>query len=448
MKALNSFRFRVVLLISAILTVMMLVVAAYFQIENWGIIWPLIGLIVIVILTYSLFKQLYNVNNQIADFLMSIRYDDFARTYTENAAGEPQAALFSEFNAITDKFRDLRSQSEANRQLMQLVFENVDTGIFCCDKTGKVLLANKALKSIFHKSYFPNLGVFKQLDASLFEVLEKLPINERIVQKVVVNDEVVQVAIRCFLLKNKEDEIRLYTFFNLSGELSGEEIKSYHKLISILSHEIMNSVTPIASLSQSAADMLKAANIGDAEGLEDVTQALEVIQKRSAGLLRFTEDYRKLTKLPQVNIQPIILEPFIRQIMTLMKTEVPNYIQLDFQSFRPNMQISGDPVLLEQVLINLIKNALEAVNRTNDGKILIIADRDEQLRTIIRVSDNGMGIPTDKLGHIFVPFFTTKSNGSGIGLSLARQIMRQHQGDIQVVSEEGNGTIFTLIFMG
>jgi signal transduction histidine kinase len=376
---------------------------------------------------------------------MSIRYDDFTRTYSQQTQGDPHHRLFAEFNAISDKFRDLRSQNEADRQLMQLVLENVDTGIFCLDKSGKVLLANRALKTLFHKSYFPDLSAFKQLDPALYEVLETLPVGERIVQKLVINDEVVQVAIRHFALKNKEDELKLYTFFNLSGELSSEEIKSYHKLISILSHEIMNSVTPIASLSQSAADMLKNA---DPDNMDDIAKAMEVIQNRSTGLLTFTENYRKLTKTPQVQLQHIALEPFLNQILTLFKHEVPKQVQLDLQFFRPNLQITGDPTLLEQVVINLVKNGLEAVQASPDGKVLIVADRDEQQRTLIRISDNGHGIPTENMEQIFVPFFTTKPTGSGIGLSLARQIMRQHQGDIQVVSEVGKGTILTLIFLG
>ncbi|MCF8243891.1 MAG: HAMP domain-containing histidine kinase [Saprospiraceae bacterium] len=448
MKALKSFRVRIILLLSLIFLLMFAVFVAYFQHEHFGMLWVILGSIIILLLIISLFRQIYEVNNQIADFLMSIRYDDFARTYSATDGNEPQAVLFSEFNAITDKFRNLRSQNEANRQLMQLVFENVDTGIFCADKDGTVLLTNRALKAIFHKSYFQDLGTFKLIDETLFGVLNKLPINERIVQKVVINDEVVQLAIRCFILKHKNDEFRLYTFFNLSGELSGEEIKSYHKLISILSHEIMNSVTPIASLSESAAGMLNDNSIINPENMADVAQALEVIQKRSAGLLKFTENYRRLTKIPVVNMQPIVLEPFFIQLLALMKNEVPKQVELDFKCFRPNMQVSGDPVLLEQVIINLIKNALDAVRETPDGKVLIVADRDEQMRTLIKISDNGHGIQVDNLEQIFIPFFTTKAHGSGIGLSLARQIMRLHQGDIQVVSEESNGTIFTLIFFG
>ncbi|MBK9017815.1 MAG: GHKL domain-containing protein [Saprospiraceae bacterium] len=380
---------------------------------------------------------------------MSIRYEDFVRTYPMPPDGEPDTMLFAEFNAISDKFRDLRSQSEASRQLMQMVIENVDTGIFCMDKNGNVLLANRALKAIFHKSYFRDLQSFQQIDDALYAVLENMPVGERIVQRVVVNDEMVQLAIRSFILKSMGGEIRLFTFFNLSGELSGEEIKAYHKLISILSHEIMNSVTPIASLSQSAADLVKNTSPGqNSEGLDDVAQALEVIQKRSSGLLKFTENYRKLTKIPQVSMQNIALEPFFQQISALFKQEVPPNVQLDFRFFRPNMQISGDPVLLEQVMINLLKNALEAVQNTPDGQVLMSADRDEQMRTLIRISDNGQGIPEANMEQIFVPFFTTKPTGSGIGLSLARQIMRQHQGDVQVVSEEGKGTVFTLIFLG
>lgn len=447
MKLSNSFRTKVISLNAVIFLVMLFTAFAYFERANWGIVWGILGLAVIAYLIYSLFRLINEDRRQIADFLMTIRYEDFIRTYPVPSGDEPDAKLYAEFNAISDKFRHLRSQNEANRQLMQMVLENVDTGIFCMEKSGKTLLANRALKTVLHKSYFRDLETFKQIDPSLFEAMQSMPVGERIIQKVVVNDEVVQLAIRCFVLKSMDGEVRLFTFFNLSGELTGEEIRSYHKLISILSHEIMNSVTPIASLSQSAADLVKSTG-SHSDELDDVAQALEVIQKRSSGLLKFTENYRKLTKIPQISLQNISLEPFLKQISALFKSQVPPNVSLEFRFFRPNLQLSGDPVLLEQVMINLVKNALEAVKDVPDGKVLVLADRDEQMRILIRISDNGHGIEQANLDQIFVPFFTTKTEGSGIGLSLARQIMRQHQGDIQVVSEAGRGAVFTLVFMG
>lgn len=435
-----------ILNLTMIFLAMLLLLTAFFNATGSRFILALTGVCGLVGFVYNLFRLIYEDRRQIAEFLMTIRYEDFIRTFPVPSESEPDAKMYEEFNAISDKFRHLRSQNEASRQLMQMVLENVDTGIFCMDKTSATLLANRALKGIFHKSYFRDLETFRQIDPALYEAMQQMPVGERIVQKVVVNDEVVQLAIRCFVLKTLEGEVRLYTFFNLSGELTGEEIKSYHRLISILSHEIMNSVTPIASLSQSTAALVKSRD--EQADLEDVAQALDVIQKRSSGLLKFTENYRKLTKIPQVSLQTIELEPFFKQIEALFRPTVPSNIQLDFRFFRPNLQLIGDPVLLEQVLINLVKNALEAVQKTADGKVLVMADRDEQLRTLIKVSDNGEGIPITNLEQIFVPFFTTKPEGSGIGLSLARQIMRQHQGDIQVVSEAGRGTVFTLIFMG
>jgi two-component system, NtrC family, nitrogen regulation sensor histidine kinase NtrY len=447
MKLSSGFRTKVILLNAASFFTMLFAVFAFFQRAEWGIGWFLMGIAGVAYLIYSLFKLINEDRRQIADFLMTIRYEDFIRTYPVPSGDEPDAKLYAEFNAISDKFRHLRSQNEANRQLMQMVLENVDTGIFCMEKSGTTLLANRALKAILHKSYFRDIETFKQIDPALFEAMKNLPVGERIVQKVVVNDEVVQLAIRNYVLKSMDGEIQLFTFFNLSGELTGEEIRSYHKLISILSHEIMNSVTPIASLSQSAAEMVKSSD-NPSDELEDVAQALEVIQKRSSGLLKFTENYRKLTKIPQVSLQDINLEPFFQQISALFKSQVPPDVSLEFRFFRPNLQLSGDPVLLEQVMINLVKNALEAVKNQPGGKVLVLADRDEQMRILIRISDNGPGIEAANMDQIFVPFYTTKADGSGIGLSLARQIMRQHQGDIQVVSEAGKGAVFTLVFMG
>jgi len=244
----------------------------------------------------------------------------------------------------------------------------------------------------------------------------------------------------------------LVSIQNIQSELEEKEMEAWQNLIRVLTHEIMNSITPISSLASTTADLLPdirdtAADARHDEIVDDIHSAIKTIQKRSNGLLQFVDNYRKLTRIPKPNFEIIGVAELIQRVTDLSRKQMENYhIELEIEIEPESLEITADPVLIEQVLINLCKNAIEAVRETDHAQIRVRSQLDARGHVNIHVQDNGPGIKPEVLDKIFIPFFTTKQNGSGIGLSLSRQIMRLHGASIGVKSNAQEGTKFTLRF--
>lgn len=393
----------------------------------------------------SLFRLVDKTNSEIASFLLNIKYDDYTATYTNVTPDESFGKLYGAFNVITDKFRDIRQEKEAQFQYLQAIVEHVDTGLICFDKEGRTLLMNRALQRLLHKSYFPDLASIQRFNPALHEAIEGLLPGERQLVKIVVNNQMLQLAVRTTILKLKNGEYHLYSLQNISAELEEQEVQSWQKLIRILTHEIMNSVTPVASLAATASDMVGKFTTFDADAADDIRTAVRAIRKRSEGLLHFTETYRQLTRIPQPKFQPVDATALVEDVLTLFKPALTEkQIRLEKQFPAAPLSIQADPELLEQVLINLIKNAMEAVEGEDTPIVSVTGAKDTEGIVMIQISDNGPGIPADLQEQIFVPFFTTKNEGSGIGLSLCRQIVQMHKGSLSVFSKENEGAAFVI----
>ncbi len=393
----------------------------------------------------SLFSLVDKTNSEIASFLLNIKYDDYTATYTTQEPDQSFNKLYGAFNVITDKFRDIRQEKEAQFQYLQAIVEHVDTGLICFDKTGQTLLMNRALQRLLHKSYFPDLASVARFNPTLHAAMESLLPGDRQLVKLVVNNQILQLAVRTTILKLKNGEYHLYSLQNISAELEEQEVQSWQKLIRILTHEIMNSVTPVASLAATASDMVGRFATFDADAAEDIRTAVRAIRKRSEGLLHFTETYRQLTRIPQPKFQEVNPVVLLDDVITLFKPAIAEkQIRLEKQAPATPPTIQADPELLEQVLINLLKNAIEAVEPVEHPAISVGVAKDAEGTVLLHIADNGPGIPADLQEQIFVPFFTTKNQGSGIGLSLCRQIIQLHKGSLSVVSKEGEGATFII----
>ena len=276
--------------------------------------------------------------------------------------------------------------------------------------------------------------------------MKNLKTGERELLKLNIKNKLVQLSVQSIDLKLNKETFRLITFQDIQSELEEQELVAWQKLIRILTHEIMNSVAPIASLSSTIRDVLGSNGKVDPGTLEQIKNSVGVIQKRSEGLLDFTETYRSLTRIPPPKFQLMEGQELIKEVHTLFQPELEKY-HIEFKLNAPPdpVQFQGDPNLLEQVLINLVKNAMDAVKAKEAPRIVVTLERMAQGKVSIQVVDNGGGIPEEMMEQIFVPFFTTKDEGSGIGLSLSRQIMRLHKGSIDVQSETGVGTAVELV---
>jgi len=295
-----------------------------------------------------------------------------------------------------------------------------------------------------------NIAALEALSSALLNTLRRLKSGERALVKIEDREALLQVAVSATEFKLRDELFTLVSLQNIQSELEEKEMEAWQNLIRVLTHEIMNSVTPIASLASSINDLLPP-TAGEApvslETVQDVRSAVQTIQRRSAGLLHFVDSYRNLTRIPKPNFQVFPLARLFAQVQQLMSANVrQNGIRFETHVEPANLMLTADPELIEQVLINLLLNAMEALQEHASPRIELGARLDEGGKIIIQVKDNGPGIIAEALANIFIPFFTTKKGGSGIGLSLSRQIMRLHRGTINARSLPNVETVFTLRF--
>ena len=440
---LGRFRTRVILHILAITG--LLLFETYLAITGQSLL--TIGLIAIVItyLVINLFRVVNRTNRDLTNFLLSIRFDDFETTYTTRKdQGQDKESLYKAFNLITGKFRDIRSEKEAQHQLLITLVEQVETGIICFNEEGQTILMNHAVQQLLHKSYIPTMDSLKKVSLELYEALETYTIGERRLIKVEIENDILQLAFVGTIIKIGDQPLRIFSLQNIRSELEYREMESWQKLIRILTHEIMNSVSPVVSLAATTDDI-----IAKAEGLEedtrqDIHNAIEAIQKRGESLLDFTSKYRQLARVPPPELEDFDFKELLNRIITLHKAETEEkQIEVMAQFPQHKVILKGDESLLEQAFINLFKNAMEALEGRPDPKLEIQVYKDGG-EVITQIADNGDGIDEEMIDQIFIPFFTTKKRGSGIGLSLCRQIILSHQGTILVKSQLGKGTVFTV----
>lgn len=440
---LYDFRFNIILRIVILLS---LVAAFVLSLEkNFFLTTGFVG-VLLVITVINLIYYVNQTNRDLASFFASVQYNDFTTTSSAGHRGETFGELYDGFNMINRKFQDMRMEKEANHQFLHTIVEHINIGLLCIDKDNNVILMNRALQHVIRKSYLINIDGIKQVNEDLWEIVNKIKGGERELIKLNIDNKLLQLAIQAVELRLKKEPFRLISFQNIQTELEEQELVAWQKLIRILTHEIMNSVAPIASLSSTIKDIIQYNDSLEPDVLGQIKNSVGVIQKRSEGLLDFTETYRSLTRIPPPKFQLINGKELIMEMETLFKPELEKKnINLEMNFPPGRVEFQGDPGLLEQVLINLVKNAMDALEETESPIIQINLQKQVNDKALIQVVDNGPGISEEMLEQIFVPFYTTKDHGSGIGLSLSRQIMRMHKGSIEVQSAEGKGTMINLV---
>jgi two-component system, NtrC family, nitrogen regulation sensor histidine kinase NtrY len=412
----------------------------------------LIGLLILIQIML-LFKYIDRVNRDLTNFLESIRFSEFNLTFQTRGLGKSFDDLNRAFNDVINDFQKVRSEKEEHFQYLQSIVQNIDVSILAYQRDGTVEMVNKAAKKLFQVSSLRNIHSLENLSSELVSTLTEIKPGENKLVRIQEQDDLLQLAIFATELKIHNKVIILSTIKNIQSVLEEQETEAWQKLIRVLTHEIMNSITPIASLSSTLDMMLKGIVTGekdqtlDMESVIDIQQALQTINKRSTGLLHFVNTYRNLTRIPKPNFRIFPVNELINNVRLLMEEELrQNNIRMVTSVVPPDIEFSADEQLLEQVLINMMKNAIQALGNRPDPEISIRAFINKRGRLTIQVTDNGQGILKDVIDKIFIPFFTTKTKGSGIGLSLSRQIMRLHGGTITASSEPDVGTTFTLTF--
>lgn len=395
-------------------------------------------------------------NRVLNNFLESIRYSDFTRTFQVESLDSSFDKLKKSFNEVIKDFQEVRAEKEENYYYLQTVIQHIGISLIAYSKDGKVELINNATKKLFQVRSLNNIQSLKEFSPELVQKLLTIRHGENTLVRVQEKDELLQLAIYATEFKIHNRTILLTSIKNIQDELEEKEMESWQKLIRVLTHEIMNSITPISSLSSTISYLLKDlantlqeknTDADDIETIMEVDSALETIHKRTDGLLHFVNTYRDLTKIPTPTFSIFTIRTLFTNIKMLLEEEMRSKnISCDIRIEPESLELSADEKLIEQVIINLVKNAIHALDGHPSPKIELYAFLNKRGRITIQVTDNGQGILPNVLDKIFIPFFTTKPQGSGIGLSLSKQILRLHGGNITAYSEPDKETKFTLTF--
>jgi two-component system nitrogen regulation sensor histidine kinase NtrY len=401
---------------------------------------------------FALIRYVTKTNRDLSRLLDSIKYADFSQSFADNLKGSGFEELHAAFTEVIKEFQSAKIEKEEHFRFLQTIVDHVGIGLIAFNPEGEVELINNAAKKLLK---IPRLGNIKNLESVSSRLAQKLfdlsPGGYDLV-KLQQGDDLLQLSIYATGFVLRKQQLMLVAMQNIQNELEEEEMRSWQNLIRVLTHEIMNSITPIASLASTAYGLLKDNQEREVpetmnEVIVDVRDAVNTIEKRSKGLLTFIENYRKLTRIPKPDFKIVPIKDLFERVEQLMKDQLElKFIHFSMQIDPESLAITADAGLIEQVLINLCKNAVDAVDSVSNPKIKLKAGTDGLGNPVIKVKDNGRGITEEVAEKIFIPFFTTKQQGSGIGLSLSRQIMRQHKGTLRVSSTPNEETVFKLRF--
>jgi nitrogen fixation/metabolism regulation signal transduction histidine kinase len=408
---------------------------------------------VIIVQVIEMIHFVNRTNRGLARLFNSIVHHDFAITFSEGNYGKSFKELEVSLNAMIESYKTVKIEREAQYHLLQRLVTNLNIAIIAVQNNAEISIINPAAEKLIGERGTKNWKILEQLKPSFTRLIEEIGDNGRKLAEWKIGGEskILSIDVSTNLLLDLPH--RLIIIQDINQEIEQKEIEAWHKLIRILTHEIMNSVTPISSLTETAQSMLrnkdgklrKAAELTD-QMMSDIEFSLRTIQKRSEGLLQFVETYRTLSRIPKPVLAPVEIRSLFAAIEQLMREEMSkSEILLQVKINTTTEVIPMDRTLVEQVLINLISNSTHALAGRLDPKI-VLSVYDVEERLIIEVYDNGCGISDKVLAHIFVPFFSTRQEGSGIGLSLSKQIMSAHGGSITVKSIPDVETRFFLKF--
>jgi two-component system, NtrC family, nitrogen regulation sensor histidine kinase NtrY len=407
--------------------------------------------LIIIFQHIELFRFVSQTNRKLTRFLESVKYSDFITGFTsDNKLGKSFKELNTAFTEVLEAFRKARSEKEEQGQYLNTVVQQVRTGILSFDTDGNVQLINANAKRFMNVSSLKNIQELIQINPKLYHSINSVEPGKGELYK---GSNELYLTIQSTELRIRGSDVKLVTLQNIQPELQQQELEAWQNLTRVLRHEIMNSITPISSLTSTLREILDHEMIKQddgyelkEEGADDLREGLATIENRSKGLIKFIDAYREYTSLPRPNFKQVKLKDLIEKVAHLMKTEIrKTHIRFEYECLSDYLTIQADEEMIEQVLINLLKNAKEALAETEDASLRLIGKYEDNAIKI-EVIDNGPGIIKEAIDHIFVPFYTTKRTGSGIGLSLSRQIMQMHNGSITVESEPDVLTIFTLRF--
>ncbi len=441
------------ILLRVLFLILIALVFGWILFEKKAYILSLIPALILVFITSNLIYYLNRINRRIFYFFDAIKNEDSTLSFPKNIDNRIIQDINNSLDNVNKQIQQIYIENRQQEQYFQALMEHAATGMFTFNQSGFILHSNRLVKRLFGVDVLTHLNQLKRIDEKLFLTVKKMRPSEQKLVTFKCEEGGIQLLIKSNLFISDKEELMLLSVHDIKNELDQKELDSWRKLIRVMMHEIMNSITPITSLSESLAGYfytdgkVKTPDKINKKTIETTIRGLEVIREQGKGLISFVDSYRKLTRLPEPVKKEFSVKNLIENIR-ILSDSLGNSEQVEIShEINPSeMEILADEKQVSQVLINLVKNALQSNMKNPNARIKIVAQIDDNGRPEIRVVDNGPGVPEDIMDKIFVPFFTTKENGSGIGLSLSRQIMQMNGGSLRIISIPGKVTSAVLTF--
>jgi nitrogen fixation/metabolism regulation signal transduction histidine kinase len=419
-----------------------------------GYYYTLTGIISLIVLqTWYLVKLVNKTNTDLEKFFSSVQDHDSSVRFSQNAKNDSFRKLHDRMNNLNTIIQNAKIENERTSQFLQSVVAHVDVGLLSFDMDGRIEIYNKAAKRYLKVQQPQQLSSLKTMNDEIYKIINTIKPGQEILHKMKIDNLLQSILVKATELKFENNVIKLVSFQDITNELDKKELDSWQRLIRVLTHEIMNSISPITSLTGVISGYFKKKedknpiplDLIDHQIVYKTLSGLNTIEETGRGLLDFVDKYRSLTSLPKPNLSKFPVDSLFLKCKLLMESNISNNIKITESVYPEDISLLADYAQVEQILINLIKNSAEALYGKKNGTINLKAFYADDA-VIIQVEDNGVGIPGDIIEDIFVPFYTTKENGSGIGLSLSKQIMQNHDGTISVNSAPDKGAKFILKF--
>jgi two-component system nitrogen regulation sensor histidine kinase NtrY len=414
---------------------------------------PMILLVVLILLSIEFIIYTNRTNQNLARFILHLKNADFSFRFNYKKAGKPYIKLYEAFDELTAMISDISIEKEAQFNYLQTIVGHINIGIISLKEEDEIVMINEPAKKILGLTQTVTWDDISRQAPDFAKVVSGIKGGGSAMAEYISGNDFKRLSVKLSTMRILKEEFRIITFQDIRAEIDYKEVEAWHKLIRILRHEIMNSVTPVTSMTETILMLVedhlgqskKSADLSD-DDIHDILMSIRTIHERSEGLHAFVEKYREISKIPPPHKEDIMLDELIRNITGLFEQEISNEgIRMEIVTNNPSLVIRADKHLIEQVLINLVKNSMEAVSENTKKIIKIISEGTPDLQ-VIRIKDNGCGIEKEYLDEVYIPFFSTKESGSGIGLTLCKQIMQLHGGNIMAESKPGKETTFSLVF--
>jgi two-component system nitrogen regulation sensor histidine kinase NtrY len=400
----------------------------------------------------SLYYYINQIREDIKRFILAVKTRDHTLNFKNKATRGSFPELYESFNEIIQIHKDIQLEQDSIFQLIKTILEQVPVGVIVVKKQkstqekSEISFFNQAASNLLNVPAYSYWHRFEQHLPIFTKEIEQIDTGGKRFIELKIQDKFIQLSIEVIPLNLYGADYNIISFQNIKDEIEQKETEAWNRLIGVISHEILNSITPISSLSDTVNQMISNKESLNAEDLEDLKPALQTIKRRSEGLLDFVKDYRLIAELPTPNAEQHSIGEVLQHVKVLMQPMVSaKHIKLQVLQTASKISLQIDLKLIEQALINLITNSLYALEDT-EQPIIEVTYRLAHNKVYIDVSDNGKGIEAANIEKIFVPFYTTRKNGSGIGLTITRNIMKMHRGSLEVDSIPNQRTTFSLVF--